>query len=331
MSLFHTRKKTSPSYRAHQNARRGSDIQKLHLKVSSPRIVMIQVMRGVAKSLKIAVILAILGGIGWGGYLGINHVFFENPKYRLQEIKLETNGHLNHARVVEVAKIDLKASIFDIDAKEVRRRLKALPEVIDCSVRHRLPGTLHIDITERVPVVWLKCRKLDFPGRKNDGILADKEGITFPCEGALWETARDLPVIVIQKASPKTFHHGIPMTHTETLRALKLINRFNQENLRSEWMPERIILRSDYSMEVVCNDGTRAIFGMYDHERQMSDFIKICNHTYNTNRVISHVNLIPKKNIPVKFAGGPVLVQPQFHPESATPHEREIQSILKRN
>ena len=309
MALLKPRKKNTRSTRVHHSARRGNDIQKLHIKVNSPRLVWIQIMRGIGKGIKIALFLAILGGLGWGGYLGVQHVFIKNEKYKLREIKLETNGHLDHARVVSIADIDLDASIFAIDADEVRNRLKALPEVIDCKVKHRLPGTLHINLTERVPVVWIECQKLHFPGRKNGGILADKEGITFPCEGALWQTSQNLPVIVIQESSAKNFTHGTKMKHPDAIRALDLIQLFNEQNLRNEWMPERIILLTDYSMEVVCNDNTRALFGMYDHHRQISDFIKISNHTRHTNRTIDHVNLIPKKNIPVKFAGGPKLIQ----------------------
>ena len=291
--------------------RRGGDIQKLHIKVSSPRIVMIEIMRGIGKGMKLAVFFALLGLTGWGVIKGVKHVFIDNEKYKLREIKLETNGHLDHTRVVEVAGIDLDASIFAIDAEEVRNKLRDLPEVIECSVKHRLPGTLRINLTERVPVVWIECQSSNFPGRKDGGVLADKEGITFPCEGALWQTARDLPVIVVNEAKADAFNHGSAMRHPDALRALRLVQLFNERDVRSEWLPERVILRTNYSMEAVCNDGSRAIFGMYNHDRQIGDFLKISEHSRQTRRLIRHINLIPKKNIPVKFAGGPVLIQPQ--------------------
>jgi len=331
MSLLNSRRKNTRSSRAYRNARRGSDIQKLHIKVSSPRIVMLQVMSGLSKALKFAVVLALLGGICWGGYLGVQRIFINNPKYKLQEIKLTTNGHLNHARVVEITGINLNSNIFSIDAKKVRKKLKDLPEVIDCSVRHRLPGTLHIDVTERVPVVWIQCAPLDFPGRKPGGVLADEKGITFPCEGSLWESARDLPVIVINDANENDFEHGNVMHHKEALRALHLIQLFNEQKIPNDLLPERIVIETDYSMKALTNDGTSAIFGMYEHQRQMEDFISICHHVRATHRVIHSVNLIPKKNIPVKFAGGPILVQPKSQPSKASPHDQEIQSILNRN
>ncbi len=244
---------------------------------------------------------------------------------------LQTNGHLSHARVVDIAGIDLKASIFAIDAGDVRDNLQDLPEVIDCQVERRLPGTLRIRLTERVPAVWIECATLGFPGRRNGGILADKNGITFPCEGALWDAARDLPVIVVKIAKSDAFQHGSKMKHPEVIRALHLVKSFGTGNVRAEWLPERVVLINDYSMETICNDGSRAVFGMYDHERQLDDFISIREHTLKTRRDVVHINLIPSKNIPVKFEGGPVLVKPKRKPLLVNPHEREIQSILDRN
>lgn len=314
MSLFNSRKKTSRSSRVHRTVRRGGDIQKLHIQVTSPRIVLIQIMRGISKGLKFALLLSLLGIISWGGYRGVKHVFIDNVKYRLQEINLQTNGHLDHARVIKVTDIDINASIFAIDIDDVSARLQALPEVIDCDISRRLPGILHINLTERVPVVWIQCEKLNHLGRNQGGVLADKDGITFPCEGALWETARDLPVIVISEADAYAFELGNEMDHPDAMRALSLVQMFNERKVRSEWQPERVILCTNYSMEAVCNNGTRALFGMYEHDRQMNDFLKINEHTAKTQRTIRHINLIPTKNIPVKFAGGPVLIQPQAEP-----------------
>ncbi|MBK1831660.1 FtsQ-type POTRA domain-containing protein [Verrucomicrobiaceae bacterium R5-34] len=328
MSLFKPRKKTTRSPRV---ARRNGDLQQLHIKVSSPRIVMIQVMRGLGASAKVIMILAMLGLVVWGGWRGVQHLFLGNEKYKLQEIDLQTNGHFNVQRLMSITSIDPESSIFAIDTAEISERLRELPEVIDCEVAYRLPGTLKVDITERVPAVWIECEELGLPGRQNGGVLADKDGITFPCEGYLWESSRDLPVIVVAHAAENAFVHGRKMNHPEVMRALRLIQEFDSAKVRAQWQAERVVLVNDYSMEAVCNDGTRAIFGMYDHSRQIADFITICEHSLKTQRSIQHVNLIPQKNIPVKFAGDPVLIKPRRKPVTVSPDVQEIESILDRD
>lgn len=328
MAKFTSRRKTS---RAPRHVRKGGDLQKLHIKVSSPRIVMFQVLRGMGKGVRYAMLLALLGLIGFGGYKGVKHLFLGNEKYTLKHIEPHSNGKIDVDRIVEVTGIDRDANIFAIDTSDMRDILLDLPEVIDCSVERHLPDTLRIKITERVPEVWIECAALGYPGRRNGGVLADKMGITFPCEGALWDAARDLPVIVVQQAKSDAFQHGSKMKHPEVIRALNLVKTFSEGKVRAQWLPERIVLINDFSMEAVCNDGSRAIFGMYDHQRQLSDFITIRECTYETRREVQHINLIPSKNIPVIFAGAPVLVKPQRQPNPVNPHEREIQSILDRN
>lgn len=311
MARFTPRRKTTAVRR---NVRKGGDLQKLHIKVTSPRILMYQVLRGMAKGIKFAVFIVLTGLIVYGGYRGVEHLFLGNEKYRLQEIDLQTNGHLDHSRVVNLAGIDLEATIFAVDTEKVRENLNALPEVVGCVVERRLPGTLKIKIEERVPVVWIKCESLGFPGRRDGGILADANGITFPCEGGLWEASQDLPVIDLNMAKSEDFHHGSKTQHSDLLRALHLIKTFYAGDLREEWLPARVTLVNDYSMEVIANDDSRAIFGMYDHQRQLDDYLTIREHSLKTRRMVKHVNLMPHKNIPVKFAGEPVMVKPRLNP-----------------
>ncbi len=263
---------------------------------------MFQFLKGAGGLLKVGFILALLGLIAWGSYRGAQHLFLGNEKYALQEIELKTNGAITHTRVVEVAEIDLGASVFAIDIEDIKMRLHELPEVVSCDVERRLPGQIRITLTERVPVAWIESRALRLPGRAAHGILADGEGITFPCVGGIWQSAQPLPVIVIDEAQEDSFTHGAKMKQPDVMRALHLLKSFGEGDIRAQWQPERITLLNSYSMEATCQDGSRAIFGMYDHRRQLSDFVSIHEHTVNTGRQVRHINLIPKINIPVKFS-----------------------------
>ncbi len=308
MAFFRPRKKTSHATRV---VGKGGDIQKLHLHVSSPRIVMFQFLKGTGQIAKFAIILCLLALIVTGAYRGLQHLFLGNEKYVLQEIKLTSNGKLSHARIVKAADIDLGANIFAINIDKIQASLEVLPEVISCDVERRLPGVLQINITERIPVAWIESQTLQFPGRANGGILADKNGTTFPCEGNLWQTAQHLPTIAIHGAKKESFQHGEKMNEPDIIRALHLIAAFNEQDIRAEWLPRRIVLLNSYSMEVTCHDNSNAVFGMYDHQRQLNDFVSIREHTLKTSRDVEHVNLIPKINIPVKFAGADAAIQQQ--------------------
>ena len=324
MARSKARRKTTAVQR---NVRQGGDLQRLHIKVSSPRIVMYQVMRGMGKSLKVLLGLMLVAVIVLGSYRGVQSLFLDNEKYKLQEIDLQTNGYLDHARVVDLAGIDLEATIFAVSVEDVRERLSDLPEVVQCEVQRRLPGTLEIDIQERVPVAWIQCESVGFLGRRGNGVLIDENGITFPCGGARWQASQNLPVIIMRTAKSENFNHGTKAQHVDLMRALHLMKTFSEADVRDEWLPEKITLINDYSMELVCNNESAAIFGMYDHKEQVEDYITIHEHCLAENRKrknpamkqeIKKMNLMPRKNIPVEFKKQPaqpeepVLVKPRI-------------------
>ena len=302
-----TRRKTTTLQR---NTRQGGDLQRLHIKVSSPRIVMYQVMRGMSKGVKCFLCLLLVSLALFGSYAGIKTLFLGNQKYQIKEIELQTNGSIDHARVVDLGKLDLDANLFAVNTKDVRNRLSDLPEVVSCEVERRLPGTLKIDIHERVPYAWLKCEDIGFLGRQDQGVLVDENGITFPCVGAMWQISKNLPVIEIRDALVENFEHGVRAKHVDLMRALHLMKTIKASDVREQWLPKHITLVNDYSMEVLCHDESKAIFGMYEHERQVEDFITIHEHCLAENiknggaeakYKIQQMNLIPRKNIPVKF------------------------------
>ena len=326
MSKSRTRKKTTPVRR---NVRKGGDLQRLHIKVNSPRIVMHQVVSGLVKGVKCFICLLLLGLVFYGVYRGVEHLFTGNEKYRLRYIDVVDEkgdiyqGTLQANRIVELALdedgnqlIDLEKTIFVVDVDAVREILSALPEIETCEVERRLPGTIKITVKERVPRAWIKCDSLGFPGRANHGVLIDESGFTFPCLEKQFEAVKNLPVITMNKAHGEDFQHGFKTGSQDLMIALDLIKLSRESGARAEWLPDEIELTNDYSMTVICNDRVRAIFGMHDHQRQINDFISIREDCLKKNRQINQMNLIPKINIPVQFKApnnapknGPVLIK----------------------
>ena len=68
--------------------------------------------------------------------------------------------------------------------------------------------------------------------------------------------------------------------------------------------------------------------GHYRYDRRLQPHH---GHALKTLRAVEHINLIPKKNIPVKFAGAPILVTPQKKQTFPSLNDRDIKSIIDRN
>lgn len=274
---------------------------KLRLQVSSPRIVFFQSLKAMKGVFKISLVLALLGAGSFYGYNYIQNHFLTSEEFALQSLELETNGFLSKSEAAEIAGIDPSGTIFSFDLEEAEASLMVRPEIVSADVQRHYPDTVKIALNERVPVAWIACPSLGMAGRNPlSGILMDADGVTFKCQGNLWEVARNLPVIDVGTAEEHEFQLGEKMLHKDAVRALALVKLIN-ETVNENWFVKRVAVKNFYSLQVISNDQVEAIFGMYEHERQLSDLIAARRHAEETDRELEWINLIPKHNIPGKF------------------------------
>ena len=273
----------------------------LHLQVSSPRIVFFQSRKAIWGVFKICIVVAALGAAGIYGTHYVQNHFLTSPEFTLRHLELKTNGFLNESEVAKIAEIDPSGTIFSFDIDLAEARLIERPEVVSAVVERRLPDTVKITLTERVPVAWIACSKLGMAGRNPlSGMLMDADGVIFTCQGRLWDVARNLPVIDIGVAVAHELPLGEKMTHKDAARALSLLTLID-DVVKGEWTVKRVAVSNFYKLVITSNDDVEATFGMYEHERQLNDLIAARNHAKETGRELEWINLLPKHNIPGNF------------------------------
>jgi len=277
----------------------------LHLEVNSPRILFFKSLGAIGDLIKIAILAGLLVLAGWGIKKGVNHTFVHNPEFALQDIKLTTNGFITKQRIVEETGIQEGDTLFSLSINEIQEKLESLPETVEVTVDRELPGYLVIHIVERVPVAWIEALHLGFQGREaKAGMLVDAEGVVFPCEGKLWDVARNLPVIRIESGEADDFTFGQKTLHEDILRALHLVTQFERQFPEAGWGLEVVKVNNFYTLMVDCTDGVLIYFGMYDHERQLQDVGYIRDHAAETERELSWLDVRPNYNIPGGYKNG---------------------------
>ena len=304
---------------------RPSPERRLHLKVSSPRIVCFSCLRHLRRSCKLLLAGALLAGVGWGVQESLREFFIENSEFRLRQVDLESNGEMTAEHFSELTELDPDSSIFGLKLRKLKGQLLERPGIERVELDRRLPGTLRVRVEERKPIAWLECRPLGIIGRNPvAGILLDKSGICFPCDAWWEEKARLLPVLLVSQVEEGDITIGKEIRHHQARRGLELI-RLSQEKLAGEgWSLPVVAVRNDYSLEAVTNTGVLATFGMYDHKEQLENLITLLRVTAKEGESMAMVNLIPKRNIPVvaSESGAPV-------PQPRSRLQRDIQSLLR--
>lgn len=275
----------------------------------------------------------ILGVSGVLGKSALQKIFLDSEEFALKGVELwkwqgdEPPSLVNHTRLTEVTGLDPRASIFAFELGKLEEQLSALPEVKRVRATRRLPGILRIRVEEREPVAWIEAPRQRIVGRSyRSGMLVDSDGYCFEPTESMFETVNELPVITTGEYGKAKFTSGSKVEGREFLRALELVKLSKRYLAEAGWSLPAIGLRNEFSLLAKTHTGTVVTFGLYEHERQLSDLLLILDHARKTSRGVKKVNLIPERNIPVVFAnsGGDII-----SPES--PLEIRLNSILTRS
>ena len=80
-----------------------------------------------------------------------------SPLFTFQRLDLNGNSYLNSDDVMEIGRIQKGTPLFQLKTDEITQNLMHDLRIESAVVRRRLPDTIEIDITERVPVATAIC------------------------------------------------------------------------------------------------------------------------------------------------------------------------------
>jgi hypothetical protein len=311
----------------------------LEVRVMSPRIAWFGFLKLLGRLVKIACVLAVLTGIGWGVWRGMKHAFYQNPDFRLQAIDLNDNPVIDEVGVVETIGIDLAAcpSLFDIDVKEACRRLRALPAITDARVERHLPGSLVVRVIPRSPKAWISCPDAGLKEvRRAGAMLVDHEGVAYPCPDLQAESAATLPVIELSASADHPIISGSKILHPSLEHCLLLLDSARKADRDAIQWIESIRQVNEWSLELFTRNGTAATFSLGDHPRQIENLRAALDHAGEKGYTIATINLIPKHNIPVTVREGEappkaILVSPKKKAPGDSSRDSDLGAILNRN
>jgi hypothetical protein len=321
--------------------RRHSRQSVLEVRVISPRIVWFRFLKAAGLVLKLACVLALLGGAAWGVWYGIQKLFYKNPDFRLQVIALNANPVIDELGVAAAAGIDLSAcpNLFDIDVKAVARKLRNQPAIADARAERHLPETLAVTVTPRLPKAWITCPAAGLAETRRAGaMLVDQTGVAYPCPPLQLESCATLPIIELPASEAHPIQAGANIRHPEFEYCCLLLDAARDADPDALQWIESVRQVNAWSLLLVTRQGTSATFGLGDHASQMESLRAALNHAGDKGYLIETINLIPKYNIPITLREDPA-PPPRAIPVSAkdaaggneTRRARDLGNLLKRN
>lgn len=288
--------------------------------------------------MKLAAKSAVWVGVGAAAIFGTKSVlakhFWNSPNLTAAYAELQTSGRLSRAEILQAAGLDPSTHMYDVDLRAAQERLLARPDIREASVERLLPGGLAIRIVEREPLAWLSCDSPSIrPFTANPqlgGLLVDEEGVLFACAELRSEWMK-LPVIHVRRLA--NTQPGLRLADTPVQGSLDLLQRLRRHFGARGLDAVEIDSPNDWSLVAKLSDDSVITFGYDDVDSQLARLGHIMDVSATKNLRLATVNLLPRKNVPATFRGGPPPaaspIRPAVEAAPASPPRRSSTAALE--
>ena len=190
---------------------------------------------------KVFLFLVLLGGSGYGIWLGCEHfqnnpgpVDLTGPTLPVDSLKYATDGVLGRNFIKRTLQIPENATLMDLELKDLRSKLEREPQIAFARVRRRFPSTLQVEISEHKPLYRLFIRpKKGIP----EMWLVSDAGVIYKGKDFRNATLRALPYLNpdpgLLKKDERNGYQRIPVL--EKVSPLLEIARSDFPELFREW------------------------------------------------------------------------------------------------
>ncbi|MBM3860599.1 MAG: FtsQ-type POTRA domain-containing protein [Verrucomicrobia bacterium] len=261
-------------------------------------------VRWVGSWLAAAVVISLTsyGLYRMGGY-GLNRLLFENPRFAITRINVETDGALTPQQVMRFAGVRVGQNIFTVNLREAQRNLTLIPQVKSVEIRRELPRRLVIRLQERAAVARLQpsSRQLDA-----SVFYVDRAGVVMKPihfnDGTVIQPlmAHSLPVLT--GAALADVRVGRAVESEQVYRALALLDALEQTGAGVTLEVGQIDLSRPRHLTLTTKQQMSVRFDTENYRVQLRRLKAILAWAQQQHRTVASVDLTVSRGVPVTFA-----------------------------
>ncbi len=224
----------------------------------------------------------------------------------LERISVHCESVIKQEEIIKLLNIPEKKNLFFIDTDELEATLQDSPAVKRARVSYQASSSpyLTVYVEARIPVAWVFCSSLDImPEDYQEGLLIDNDSCIFPChKGMHFDYLKQNNLPVVQLAPPPSGEFEVATELPKLKPIVSLLELLKAPEIKSHLDSViSVTAPNEWSLQVIFANGTTALFGIYDQERQVESLGFVLEQANRDEKKIKLVNLIPRKNIPIIF------------------------------
>ncbi len=242
------------------------------------------------------VILALLAAVGVGIYYFTIYAVDKAYSLSIENITYDSRQRLiSKEQALEILGIEGAVNLATLDAAGMEARLEKHPAIASAHIRVAAPDTLHIEVDERIPVVYVEMENAANKGQRTRLFMCPN-GVLFPVEPQFHRNFLNVPTWYLHSTDVEELAPGKKVPEHKRAPILELIAASNHYDIAEIPRIHEIFRPKDWKIIITLEDGTEVLMQVYDLHEQMDRLAMILEHTRATHRHASSINVIPRIN-----------------------------------
>ncbi len=261
--------------------------------------------RGARRLRKWLIVALIAAPIIWGIKVAVDYAIEKAYSMSIENVSyVSRHGLISRSQVMEILGIKNAINMATLDVSGMQDALSAHPCIANATIRAEMPETLHIEIDERIPVVYVEMENGAETGNRTR-LFMDPKGVLFPVVEDYHRNFLNVPTWYLQPEDIKELKAGASIADKKSRPIKELIAASNAYNLVEIPAICEIFCPKEWKMVITLDNGTEVIMQAYEIKEQLERLAMVLEHSRVTKKPIRSVNVIPKINPAVIYAEPP--------------------------
>lgn len=248
--------------------------------------------------LVLLVTIPVLAGIFWGGKTAVEKAY----SLSIDKVSFDARQKLiSKEQAMKILGIEGSINMAALNTGAMQAALEANPCIESAHIRAELPDTLHIEINERIPVVYVEQESGADTGNRVRFFM-DPSGKLFPVMPEYHRNFMGVPVWYLQPGDVSDFKAGSVISEEKRRPIVELVATANRYNLIEIPAIREIFRPKEWKLILTLENGSEVLMQVYDIKGQMERLSMILEHCRATQRRPRSINVIPRINPTVIYA-----------------------------
>lgn len=249
-------------------------------------------------TLILLIIAPLVAALIWAGMTAVEKAY----SLSIDKVSFESRQKLiSKEQALKILGIGESINMTSLNTSEMQKKLEDTPCIESALIRAELPDTLHIEINERIPVVYVEQESGADTGNRIRFFM-DPSGKLFPVMPEYHRNFMGVPVWYLQPGDITEFKAGSTINEDKRRPIIELVAAANRYTLIEIPAIREIFRPKEWKLILTLENGSEVLMQVYDIKGQMERLAMILEHCRATHRSPRSINVIPRINPTVIYA-----------------------------